>query len=408
MEPVTTKVCKRCGTEKSLSEYYVRKARNNEPHSKCKECTKTEQDQKKFAKLSPEKQEQILQHRKQQDYLAEGKKECGRCKEVKPVTDYMTKAGKIDYAHCSICRPQTDKEYFAKNPEKQSNRHASVFTGRDFVASYTQPLKEVGCADCKQYYPDAMEFDHTCPPSEKLYNIASIHLAKGSSENLLEMLQAELTKGEYVCINCHRKRTISRHPRSSRRSYLINPDDDLLNRNMKYVYDFLFGEKCVDCSEDDFLVLEFDHVRGSKIATLSQMIMKPNMFSTASLDEELSKCEIRCANCHRKRTRSRQIGVEITTQLPKDNSMKHCKCGNLKEFIAFECIDCYTKSLAASLSERYGELEILISRLRASNYTKLAKELGVSDNAIRKHLLRNGIDPKTLLTIEMDEDNENR
>lgn len=404
-----TKVCKECSTEKSLDEYYVRKDRNNEPHATCKDCARTRNDKNKQKTLFPEKIAQLEKHRQQKANLEKGLKECLTCKELKLVEDYMTRTGKILYAHCSICRQLRDKEYFANNPDKQIRRHETVLRNRDLVAAYTLPLKEAGCADCKEYYPDAMEFDHTCSPSEKFADIAAIYTVKGSSksiEDMMKILEAELAKGEYVCVNCHKIRTMQR-ANSSRVKYLDNPDNSSLTLTAKHVYGILIKESCVDCEENNFLVLEFDHVRGSKTASISQIIRKPRTFPIDVVKTEISKCEIRCGNCHRMRTAARQVGREITEQTPKDSSLNECECGNKKTLNALWCVGCYLKEINNQTNTRYGELETLILRLGTSNFTRVAKELEVSDNAIRKHLRRNGIDPKTLLPVQASDNNEN-
>lgn len=46
--------------------------------------------------------------------------------------------------------------------------------------------------------------------------------------------------------------------------------------------------------------MDLDHVRGSKIESISQMILRP--YSVASVKEEILKCEPVCSNCHRIRT----------------------------------------------------------------------------------------------------------
>lgn len=404
METEITKVCKKCNTAKSLDDYYVRKDRNNAPHATCKECARTRNDKNKQKTLSPEKIAQIEKYRQQKVNLEQGLKECLTCKELKTTEDYMTRTGNILYAHCSICRQLRDKEYFANNPEKQIRRHETVLKNRDLVAAYTLPLKEAGCADCKEYYPDAMEFDHTCPPSEKFADIAEIYTVKGSSksiEDMMKILETELAKGEYVCVNCHKIRTMQR-ANSSRVKYLDNPDrlSLTLTPTTKYVYGILIEESCVDCEENNFLVLEFDHVRGSKTASISQMIRKPRTFSIEMVKVEISKCEIRCGNCHRMRTAARQAGREMTEQTPKDSSLTECECGNNKTLNALWCVECYLQEIDNQTNIRYGEIETLITRLRKSNFTRVAKELLVSDNAIRKHLRRNGIDPKSLLPMD--------
>lgn len=72
----------------------------------------------------------------------------------------------------------------------------------------------------------------------------------------------------------------------------------IVNENRQYIFDYLSKNSCKDCGETNPIVLEFDHVKGKKIKPVSEMIS----FSRNSLNKEISKCEIRCANCHRKKT----------------------------------------------------------------------------------------------------------
>lgn len=60
---------------------------------------------------------------------------------------------------------------------------------------------------------------------------------------------------------------------------------------------------CADCGHSfppD--VMDFDHVRGVKVAKISRLVRS----STESLLEELAKVELVCANCHRLRGISRR------------------------------------------------------------------------------------------------------
>ena len=68
----------------------------------------------------------------------------------------------------------------------------------------------------------------------------------------------------------------------------------------EYVWNYLSTHPCVDCGESDPVVLEFDHVRGEKRASLSRLIR--NGHSIEVIEKEISKCEVVCANCHKKRT----------------------------------------------------------------------------------------------------------
>lgn len=71
----------------------------------------------------------------------------------------------------------------------------------------------------------------------------------------------------------------------------------------KYVQEYLQTHPCVDCSESDWVVLEFDHVRDKKKAHVMQLVA--DGYSLSAVDEEITKCDIRCANCHRRVTLSR-------------------------------------------------------------------------------------------------------
>jgi|18_taG_2_1085343.scaffolds.fasta_scaffold213316_1 hypothetical protein len=70
--------------------------------------------------------------------------------------------------------------------------------------------------------------------------------------------------------------------------------------NTQYRREVLQQNPCVDCGEKDPCLLEFDHVRGIKKYNLSRMWTTG--YSLDKIKEELKKCDIRCANCHRKKT----------------------------------------------------------------------------------------------------------
>jgi hypothetical protein len=66
----------------------------------------------------------------------------------------------------------------------------------------------------------------------------------------------------------------------------------------QYIVDYLSTHPCIDCGETDIIVLEFDHVRGKKKADVASMIAT---YTLATVKKEIAKCDVRCANCHRRR-----------------------------------------------------------------------------------------------------------
>jgi hypothetical protein len=66
------------------------------------------------------------------------------------------------------------------------------------------------------------------------------------------------------------------------------------------------SKPCMDCNiEFPYYVMDLDHVRGEKKFILSQAYS----YSTKAVLEEIAKCDVICANCHRVRTFT-ESGVE--------------------------------------------------------------------------------------------------
>lgn len=66
---------------------------------------------------------------------------------------------------------------------------------------------------------------------------------------------------------------------------------------------YLEQHACVDCGEFDPEVLDFDHLR-DKRNNVSTMLWSGMLWK--AIEDEIAKCEVRCANCHRRRTAREQ------------------------------------------------------------------------------------------------------
>jgi len=72
-------------------------------------------------------------------------------------------------------------------------------------------------------------------------------------------------------------------------------------RNRQKVFEYLSTHSCVDCAETHPATLDFDHVRGEKSWCVGRAVSGSHR-SWDRILEEIAKCEVRCANCHRKKT----------------------------------------------------------------------------------------------------------
>lgn len=105
------------------------------------------------------------------------------------------------------------------------------------------------------------------------------------------------------CKLCQRNR--------ARKQYLENKEQQLKTirkgkkarqaTSREYILE-LFKGGCVDCGITDPEVLEWDHLR-DKEQLISKLLAEGP--SKARLDKELAKCDLVCANCHKKRTYKR-------------------------------------------------------------------------------------------------------
>lgn len=109
------------------------------------------------------------------------------------------------------------------------------------------------------------------------------------------------------------------HGKASRNSYLANKgyyqrrlrEYRAKRRQIQRVllWQYLESHPCVVCGEADPCCLDFDHVRGEKRDLVTRMI---GNYAWKSIMDEISKCEVHCAKCHRKRHAKRRLLAAFT------------------------------------------------------------------------------------------------
>ena len=131
-----------------------------------------------------------------------------------------------------------------------------------------------------------------------------------------------------VCARCHSEKPIEAFPikdkaRGTRRAYCLpccreygrehyrnnrayylgrtrTRHADMRPAQRAYVREYLSTHPCVDCGISDPIVLEFDHRDPAlKVDDVGRLI---HTGGVAALRSEITKCDVRCGNCHRRKT----------------------------------------------------------------------------------------------------------
>lgn len=159
----------------------------------------------------------------------------------------------------------------------------------------------------------------------------------------------------------------------------------------------VFHSKCCLCGFDEVQeALEFHHVNPIE-KEFSIMGSNNQTKALESQLEEMKKCILVCSNCHRgihyniyevpsnwKEFYDEEIALQLREQLKKvkEHTVYYCeRCGVEISRGAKHCVEC--SKIMQRAYERPSREELKI-KIRTMPFTLIAKEYGVTDNAIRK------------------------
>ena len=106
------------------------------------------------------------------------------------------------------------------------------------------------------------------------------------------------------CKDCTRL-LIKNHYNKNKEYYLGKAqkrNNNLRLEVLDYINQYLQKNPCIDCGETDIVVLEFDHKRDQFVKFRAVSSLVRARFTLEKVKEEIKKCEVRCANCHRRKT----------------------------------------------------------------------------------------------------------
>lgn len=177
------------------------------------------------------------------------------------------------------------------------------------------------------------------------------------------------------------------------------PLDEILIKNSPYLYTNalkirlvragILEYKCWKCGISDWqgqpLTLQLDHANGDRT------------------DNRIENLRILCPNCHAqtpthgskniKRNSARKVDKRLEDAIRKGNKNKKYKYNNCSvcnagiSWAAEKCKSCYGKEREKTKIE-WPPTQDLYNMVKESSYREVAAKLGVSDNAVRKRILR--------------------
>ena len=259
-----------------------------------------------------------------------------------------------------------------------------------------------------------------------LINILGERPSGGLSTHLTRMIKVfEIDTSHFT----YTKRNSSKSglKRKAASDILVLTEDPLAHRVKSYLLTRAMLEigieyACSGCGLSEWMgkpiTLDVDHIDGNYLNNVKNNI------------------RFLCPNCHRQ---TPTFGKAKDNFNPERIAKRTCSCGGVKQSNAKQCAACYAHRVKLTSEKKvnvcldcvkeisfnslrcaehyhastkgklkaketnkisWPETSVLLDKLSKSNYTKLSKELGVSDNAIRKRLRTLGYDPKTLMKID--------
>ncbi len=157
-----------------------------------------------------------------------------------------------------------------------------------------------GCVDCRYGDIRAIDPDHLVS-AEKVGHVSRLVQLCVS----IDRLKRELEKCVPRCARCHRRVTQEQRFSKHRLAERLPPSWQLRIEMQDANDSVKLARGCADCGWSKWARgLDWDHVRGPKVSTIAIMIGRRD--SWQAIEEEMAKCEVVCANCHRIRTHERR------------------------------------------------------------------------------------------------------
>lgn len=178
-----------------------------------------------------------------------------------------------------------DMRWAYRHPEKKQEKTRAR---RARLRAWINEIKRKrGCSRCGEDDYACLDFHHL-DQDEKERSVGEM-VTFGAGR---KRLRAEMAKCEVICANCHSKL----HTQDPRERESVSSSGTTLAR--RWVFDQKEGSDGCRCGESDPRCLEFHHVGEEKSDDVAALVTDGR--SIDILREEIQRCTVICANCHRK------------------------------------------------------------------------------------------------------------
>lgn len=145
------KYCYGCQQFKAVEHFHVSISSKDGCHHRCKECNRRYNEERSKIGRTPE---WIAQQEMRKALLAAGQKKCGKCQQVKALTEFSpqkTGAGGVGTV-CKACKTQWAREHYAQKADHEVKSY--VLYGRRSIPDASE-LSVWTCAHCHEEKPVA-------------------------------------------------------------------------------------------------------------------------------------------------------------------------------------------------------------------------------------------------------------
>ena len=184
---------------------------------------------------------------------------------------------------------------------------------------------------------------------------------RGKRQARCKYCQSELSKLHYQ----NNKQTYNERTRIHKAQVLAE--------NSSHISTYLSRHPCVDCGQADIRLLEFDHVIGQKSREISDLLTWG--FNWPTIEAEIAKCEVRCANCHRIKSIEHGGGWRSTKPIKEPRKIYQIVHAYLE---THPCVDCGCSDIRVlEFDHVHGEKVDEISHMLSQNcgWAKISAEI---------------------------------